>query len=214
MKWECCKIYVNIKLPLSAYFCHMNEFEMLQHIIRTRRSVKPGLMNGKEIDNSIIQQILELADWAPTHGYTEPWRFIVHHGKSLELFCRNHAEMYKEVTPAEKFNNAKYEKLKHTADKLSHLVIVYLKRAENVKIPVVEEIAAVAAGVQNILLGATALGIASMWSTGGVTHQPVLKKYLGLSESDLIMGLLHFGYADEIPEGKRMTPLAEKIIWK
>jgi nitroreductase len=192
----------------------MNEFEILQHIIRTRRSVKPGLMNGRKIEESVIQQLLELADWAPTHGYTEPWRFVVYNGKGLEQFCGEHAEMYREVTPTEKFNNAKYEKLKHAADKISHLVIVYLKRAENVKIPIVEEIAAVAAAVQNILLGATALGIASMWSTGGVTHHPVLKKYLVLSENDVIIGLLYFGYADEIPEGKRMVPLTEKIIWK
>jgi nitroreductase len=192
----------------------MNEFKVLQHVIRTRRSVKPGLMNGRKIEDGVVQQLLELADWAPTHGYTEPWRFVVYSGNALEEFCADHAEMYREVTPAEKFNNAKYEKLKHAADKLSHLVIVYLKRAENVKIPFVEEIAAVAAAAQNILLGATALGIASMWSTGGVTHQPVLKKYLGLSENDLVMGLLHFGYADEMPEGKRMVPLAEKIIWK
>jgi nitroreductase len=192
----------------------MNQFKILQHIIRARRSVKPGLLNGRKIEDSVIQQLLELADWAPTHGYTEPWRFVVYKGNALEQFCAEHAEMYKEVTPAEKFNKAKYEKLKHTADKLSHLVIVYLKRAENVKIPIIEEIAAVATAVQNILLGATALGIASMWSTGGVTHRPVLKKYLGLSENDVIMGLLHFGYADEIPEGKRMVPLAEKIIWK
>jgi len=192
----------------------MNEFKILQHIIRTRRSIKPGLMNGRKIEDSVIQQLLELANWAPTHGYTEPWRFVVYKGDALQQFCADHAELYKKVTPAEKFNNAKYEKLKQTADKLSHLVIVYLERAENSKIPLVEEIAAVAASVQNILLGATALGIASMWSTGGVTHQPVLKTYLGLHENDLIMGLLHFGYADKIPEGKRMVPLAEKIIWK
>jgi len=153
----------------------MNEFKILQHIIRTRRSMKPGLMNGRKIEDSVIQQLLELANWAPTHGYTEPWRFVVYKGDALQQFCADHAELYKKVTPAEKFNNAKYEKLKQTADKLSHLVIVYLERAENSKIPLVEEIAAVAASVQNILLGATALDIASMCSTAGVTHQPVLK---------------------------------------
>src|SRR5256885_1338054 len=98
----------------------MNAFEVLQHVIYTRRSIKPGLMNGKKIDDSIIQQLLQLADWAPTHGYTEPWRFIVYSGNALEQFCEDHAEMYKEVIPADKFNNVKYEKLKHSADKSSH----------------------------------------------------------------------------------------------
>ena len=45
----------------------MNSFETLREIILNRRSVKPALMNGKKIDKNIIEQLLELADWAPTH---------------------------------------------------------------------------------------------------------------------------------------------------
>ncbi len=206
--------YYNVDTCNSLYFCRMNSFNVLQQVIRTRRSIKPALMNGKKIDDSVIQQLLELADWAPTHGYTEPWRFIVYGDNALQQFCADHAEMYKEVSPADKFNNAKYEKLKHTADKLSHLIAVYMKRANNSKIPVLEEISAVAVAIQNILLGANALGIASMWSTGGLTHHPAMKTYFSLKDDDIIMGLLHLGYTDEIREGKRMMPLAEKVIWK
>lgn len=28
-------------------------------------------------DRSIIEAMLEAANWAPTHGRTEPWRFVV-----------------------------------------------------------------------------------------------------------------------------------------
>jgi nitroreductase len=172
-------------------------------------------MNGKKIDDSIIHQLLELADWAPTHGHTEPWRFVVYKGESVQQFCNDHAELYKANTPEEKFLTANYEKLKHQGDKLSHIILIYMKRGNNPKIPAQEEMSAVSCAVQNFLLGATALGIAVLWGSGGMTYQPAMKKYLGLAEEDIMMGLLYLGYTDEEPKtGKRIVPLTEKIIWK
>lgn len=34
-------------------------------------------MNGERVSDAEVQQILEAANWAPTHGKTEPWRFAV-----------------------------------------------------------------------------------------------------------------------------------------
>jgi Nitroreductase family len=34
-------------------------------------------MNGERVTDAEVQQILEAANWAPTHGKTEPWRFAV-----------------------------------------------------------------------------------------------------------------------------------------
>ena len=73
----------------------------------------------------------------------------------------------------------------------------------------------IAAAIQNMLLGAEALGIQALWSTGGMTHQPAMKPLLGLTEADEIVALLHFGYSDTPPaEGIRKIPLTEKISWK
>ncbi|QEC68733.1 nitroreductase [Panacibacter ginsenosidivorans] len=193
----------------------MTNFETLQHIIKGRRSSKPALMNGKKIDNSIIQQLLELADWAPTHGHTEPWRFVVYSGDTVQQFCNDHAELYKANTPEGKFLTANYEKLKHQGDNLSHIILVYMKRGNNPKIPALEEMSAVACAVENFLLGASTLNIAVLWGSGGMTHHPAMKNYLGLAEEDIMMGLLYLGYTDEpVKEGKRIVPLEEKIIWK
>ena len=68
----------------------MNTFESLQKTIQARRSSKPADMNGQKIDNGIIHQLLELADWAPTHGRTEPWRFIVFEDLAKQQFCLDH----------------------------------------------------------------------------------------------------------------------------
>ncbi len=192
-----------------------NTFELLQSVIKDRRSIGWSKMNGQAIPNETVNQLLALADWAPTHGRTEPWRFFVYGGEALKTFGKAHGDLYWNHTAEDKRQEATREKLEHNVDNASHLIVAVMKRGENVKIPQVEEVAAASAAVQNILLGATALGIASFWSTGGMTHAHALKEYLELGEHDIVMGLIFLGYSDEpAKEGVRNTPLSEKIIWK
>lgn len=190
-------------------------FEVIQDIIQNRRTCKPAIMNGKKIDDSVVNDLLELADWAPTHGHTEPWRFVVFAGNAAQQFCKDHAELYKTYAPAQKFETSKYEKIIRNGDKVSHIIAVYMKRGDNPKITLIEEICAVAAGVQNLLLGAAALGIAALWSTGGLTFHPAMKNYFGLNDEDEMVGIVYLGYADNAPkEGKRIISLKEKIEWR
>ena len=112
-------------------------------------------MNGNKIPNGEVAALLELADWAPTHALTEPWRFIVYERPAE--FCVKHAELYKQITPAESFNEATYTGFQNTGNKASHVVVTYMHREELTKIPVFEEIAAAACAIENLLIGATAL---------------------------------------------------------
>jgi len=193
----------------------MNDTKDLSSIIRNRRSIKPGDLNGEKIDNEIIKQLLQLADWAPTHARTEPWRFIVYEGEAMHQFSRDHAELYRQHTSAEKFTEAKCEKMKEQCAVVSHLIIVYMKRTINNSIPVVEEIAAVAAAIQNMLLAISDRGLAALWSTGGMTHHASMKQYLGLHDEDIVMGLIYVGKTSkEPPVGKRSIAIEDKIVWK
>ncbi|HEY4107434.1 nitroreductase [Puia sp.] len=191
----------------------MEEIKHLWNVILHRRSTKPVALNGKKIDDQVIRQLLELANWAPTHGNTEPWRFIVYSGEAVWEFCHRHAELYRQSTPQEKFTTAKYEKQQHNGDKASHLIVIYMKRGDNPNITGLEEICATAAAVEHILLGAEALGIAVLWSTGGVVIQPVMKTFLGIGEEDILLGMLYMGYTDEAPKPGRRGPVTEKTKW-
>lgn len=46
-------------------------------LIRNRRSIYPKHMTGNTVSKESIMAMLEAANWAPTHGRTEPWRFVV-----------------------------------------------------------------------------------------------------------------------------------------
>ena len=193
----------------------MNDrFEIIADIIKNRRSVKPVKMNGKRIPDEQVNELLKLANWAPTHGRTEPWRFIVYSGNKVKEFCRQHAELYRTHIPPEKFEQGNYDKQLHNGDLASHIIIAVMQRGSLPKIPALEEIAATAIAIQNILLGATAAGIASFWSTGGMVHHAAMKDFLQLRNEDIVMSLLYLGYTDEQLEGKRQTGMEEKVTWK
>ena len=57
----------------------MNPIELLRHI-KARRSVFPKDYTGEPVPKEVVQSMLEAANWAPTHGKTEPWRFAVFYG--------------------------------------------------------------------------------------------------------------------------------------
>ena len=50
---------------------------MIFDIIKKRRSVFPAQYSDEPIAQADIEKVLEAANWAPTHRYTEPWRFKV-----------------------------------------------------------------------------------------------------------------------------------------
>ncbi|PAW92089.1 nitroreductase [Mucilaginibacter sp. MD40] len=188
-----------------------NNFSVIANNIKARRTIKPSTMNGNKIPNGHIASILELADWAPNHGNTEPWRFIVF--EEPAQYCKQHAELYKAANPGESFNETVYNNLSNQANTASHVVIAYQKRGDLPKIPVFEEVIATSCAVQNLLLGATALNIGAFWSTGGMVLKPAFAEHFGLGAEDSVLGVLFLGYTDNQPEGKRKIPLEEKITW-
>ncbi|KAA2241545.1 nitroreductase [Chitinophaga agrisoli] len=188
--------------------------QTLAQLIRNRRTVKPAAMNGQKIQDDTIRELLSLADWAPTHGYTEPWYFVVFSGDKVIQFCKDHAELYKTYTPTSQFIPGNYEKLQQQGDLASHIIAICMKRGDNPKIPEIEEIAAVACAVQNMWLAATELQLAAYWGSGGMTYHPAMQDYLGLRDDDKVLGFFYLGHTDNgVPEGRRIKPLTEKVKW-
>ncbi|MEM9016698.1 MAG: nitroreductase [Verrucomicrobiota bacterium] len=184
-------------------------------LIRRRRTIKPALMSDKPVDNVLLAAILENANWAPTHGMTEPWRFFIFTGEGrqrLADFCQS---LYNKITPEDKVRPEKYEKL-GTQPLLAPVVIaVGMKRQEIEKIPEIEEVEAVACAVQNMHLTASALGMAAFWSTPPIVYSDEMREWIGLSDPrDKCLGFLYLGWpkSEEWPEGKR-GEITEKVTF-
>jgi nitroreductase len=187
--------------------------QQVNELIRSRRSTKPRCFNGQKIEDKLVWEILENANWAPTHGLTQPWRFKVFTNLSLNKLADFQANLYKKLTPEQDFKIEKFERMKTNILKSSHVIVICMQRQISEKIPEIEEIEAVACSVQNMALTATAYGICSFWGSGGVTYTKELKEFLGLSEKDRCLGYLYLGYSDNPATCSRRDPIREKVEW-
>lgn len=188
--------------------------EELNQLMRSRRSVFPKEYTGETVKEEIIHQMLENANWAPTHKLTEPWRFIVFSGEGLKRLANFQGECYKKVTLLDgSFKEERYQTLLTKPMQSSHIIAIGMKRDEKKSVPEIEETGAVFCALENMYLTATVYGIGCYFSTGGITYFEEAKEFFGLMKEDRLLGFLHVGVAKSWPlEGKR-TPLKDKVKW-
>ena len=183
-------------------------------LIRSRRSIYTNMYTGEKVDDEVVRQMLENANWAPTHRRTEPWRFVVFSGEGLKKLADFQAELYKKTALAnDNFKDSDYEKLKTRPLLTSHIIAIGMQRDEKRSLPEVEEIAAVACAVQNMYLTAEAYGVGCYWGSGGVTYYEEAKSFFGLNENDRLMGFLYIGVPKIKPPRGRRKPIDEKVRW-
>ena len=195
----------------------------ISELIRHRRTIKPITSTGEPnyqdgvIEPSVLEKLLDNANWAPTHGLTEPWRFVIFQGDSRFSLARFLASAYEEHTAEEAFKPAKLEKIRLYAERATVAIALGMQRRESV-IPAEEEVIAVACAVQNIQLTATALGLGTFWSSSPVYDLPATREFFGWTgENDRCLGILYAGYpANAWPERKhgQPEPITEKVEWR
>lgn len=193
----------------------MNEsVHVIKDIIANRRTIKPDHYSGQKIDDHIIESVLETANWAPTHGYTEPWRFVVFTGEGLVKLGDFLANLDQPDSNAESFNQQRFDRLRERPLKSSHVIGIGLKRGNNPKVPEVEEICSVAMAVQNMWLTAHAMGIGAYWSTGSLAFREETRDFFGLEEGDRSLGFFYMGLPAKKPmPGRRLSGIEEKVVW-
>ncbi len=188
--------------------------ESLNEVIANRRSVFQQQYSGEQVNDSIVHQILENANWAPTHKLTEPWRFIVFTGKGLEKLARFQGEIYKKVTQAnDSYKEDRYQNLITKPMQSSHIIAIGMKRDPKRSVPEIEEVGAVFCAIQNMYLTAAAYGVGAYLSTGGITYFDEAKEFFGLAPEDKLIGFFHLGMPKiDNPKGNR-KPVDSKIEW-
>ena len=75
----------------------MDKAEVLKNIIETRRSIFPKSYSTEEINENVLNEILNSANFAPNHKRTKPWRLKVFRGGEKNKLGATLAEIYKEI---------------------------------------------------------------------------------------------------------------------
>ncbi|MEZ4987835.1 MAG: nitroreductase [Saprospiraceae bacterium] len=181
-------------------------------LIRSRKSVFPAMYDGNQpIDKAIIEEMLENANWAPTHKKTEPWRFRVIRGEALKELAQAMGEAYTRITPSEKFSEQAHKKFTTNPTKPNTIIAIILKRDAEESLPLWEEEAALAMAVQNMWLTATAYGLGSFWSSPGVTKH--IGEFLQLEEGESCYGLFYLSHYHSPEVVRERGAIADKVKW-
>ena len=185
----------------------------INELIRSRRTIYPEQFSDREVHIEQIEVLLNNAQWAPTHGNTQPWRFKVFMEDARQRLSDFLGKTYLELTPLEQQNNLKLAKMLTRPMQSSVVIAICMERQPEEKIPEIEEIEAVACAVQNLHLSCTAFGLGGFWSTPKLIYHQKTNEFLGLGEKDKCLGLFYIGYpAIEWPKAHR-KPLEYTTEW-
>ncbi len=185
----------------------------VNELIRNRRTIYPEQFSDRKVHKEQIELILNNAQWAPTHGNTQPWRFKVFMEDGRQKLADFLGKTYLELTPKEQQNDMKLAKMLTRPMKSSVVIAVCMERQVEEKILEIEEIEAVACAIQNMHLSCTAYGLGGFWATPKLIYTPQMNEFLGLGEKDKCLGLFYIGYpAIEWPKAHR-KPLEYTTEW-
>lgn len=188
----------------------------ISEAIQTRRSVKI-FKDIEPIDRKTVEQLLQAAIMAPNHHHTEPWKFFVLQGEGRMPLVRALAEWAKT-----RVDDPESESGKKRIDKISGkpliaptaIVVALSPQADNEKAIYLEDVSAVSAAVQNILLEAHGLGLGAIWKSGPAYYAEPVKKYFNLTEDEEILGVVFVGESDMKKEIQpKRIPFEDKTVW-
>ena len=163
----------------------------LEQAIRGRRTHKAYA--PEPIDPRLLDELLELATWAPNHRLTNPWRFRVVGPRSL---ARLKAAGEPQDAPK--------------LDRAPTLVLVTVEPSED-PVTAQEDRDAAAVAAYLVLLGAHGRGLGGYWRTPGVLRTDDGRAALGVGAREQVVGLLHLGRPRQEPRVPARTPLGELV---
>lgn len=137
-----------------------------------------------------LEQIIRAGTRAPDHGRLRPWRFTVFEGAAREQLGDAMANCLRERLPNSTQAHLDAERAKAMR---APVVIVVGAKISKGRIPEIEQVCAVAAATQNMLLAAHALGYGAMWKTGAAAYDPGVKALCGLEPEDHIVAIVYMG---------------------
>lgn len=182
-------------------------FEELAALVRARRT-SMIVDRERDVPLDMVTELCELATWAPNHKRTWPWRFAVFTGEGRARLGDTMADEMERLGVGDEPKRAK-TRVKYLRTPTT--LVVGCTPHDNEMLDL-ENRDAVAAGIQNLLLGATSLGLASFWSTPAVTRPPAVLDLCGFDPDDRLVGVVYLGWAaQDCPAPERPRPQVHHV---
>ena len=161
--------------------------------IRTRRTHKS--FGQEPVPREVVEELFDLARFAPNHRLTQPWRFRVLGPEAL-------ARLKDAAGPVE-------------APKLDRAptLVVASVRLTGAQEQDEEDVCATAAAIYGVLLAAHSRGLASYWRTPAVLRSAAGRAAVGVPDGERVLGLIHLGLPVTEPGGKEREPVSTYLAF-
>jgi nitroreductase len=165
----------------------------VEEAIRGRRTHK--VYAPEPLEREVLDELLELAAWAPNHNLTNPWRFRVVGPRALEAL--------KEAAGPESASKL---------DRAPTLVVASQVRDED-PLQDEEDLCATASAIYIVLLAAHARGLAGYWRTPAVLRTPEGRAAVGVPDGERVLGLIHLGRPRQDKQPPERASSAEYVTY-
>src|SRR5579864_2916193 len=165
----------------------------VEDAIRTRRTHKA--FAPEPVPRELLDELLELARWAPNHHLTNPWRFRVLGPAAL---ARLKAAAGPEAAAK--------------LDRAPTLVVVTALGSED-PVQDQEDLCATACATYAVLLAAHGRGLAGYWRTPGVLRTRVGLEALDIPSDEGFVALIHLGWSPQGKEPPERLPPTDYITY-
>jgi nitroreductase len=145
------------------------------------------------VPRETVEELLDLARWAPNHKLTEPWRFRVIGPQTL-------ARLKEVGGPKE---GGKLER--------APTLVVVSAKLDGDPLRDEEDVLATGVALYVVMLAAHERGLASYWRTPSLLRTPEGREAVHLRDDERFIGLIYLGYPCSEPEAKKRAPAAAKL---
>jgi nitroreductase len=161
--------------------------------IRSRRTHK--VFGPQGLSREQVEELLDLARWAPNHHLTVPWRFRVVGPRALE-----------------RMKGAAGPEGAAKLDRAPTLIVVSCVLTGD-SVQDEEDLHATAVASYIVLLGAHARGLAGYWRTPGFLRSAEGRSAVGLPDAERFVGLLHLGRSRQEKEPPERPPVEQTTTY-
>jgi nitroreductase len=186
-------------------------FSEARELITSRRTVLPKRLVAPGPTVAQVDELLALAAAAPDHGQITPWRFLL-----VPTDQRSRLAQAFALALRDRDESATEEQIESAREKAHRapLLIIAIARlaADGSDIPPLERMVSLGAAVQNILLGAHAMGYGAGLTSGQAMSSIRIRTLCELAEGEQAICCINIGSVSQRRLGDRTRPVPGQIL--
>ena len=186
-------------------------FAMAQALIGSRQNVSPKRLVEPGPSARQLDDLLSLAAAAPDHGLLNPWRFIIVRAEQRHRLAEVFALALIDRDPGATLEQIESAREKAHRAPLLLVAVACLGQCEP-NIPALERMISVGAAIQNLLLGAHAMGFGAGLTSGQAMASPRLHQLCDLADGAVPVCCINIGTVTKRKGTMRLRPLPTEFV--